>query len=231
MTTYIRTLLVRAAATVLAYALLFPVFIAIVTGRVTVTNYTRAYASVKRGRLLIIANHPSLVETIALPALFWWQVWVGNGRLVPWSLADSRLFRYSWLYPSFRCISVERGAGASRRDNVRALRQVLDWWNQERSIILYPEGGRTCKGESFYESGNKVVRAPDVAVVALAARHGVPVMPVWVESSTTVGPESMVRGYLRMFFQTPLRIRFGEPRLVAPQAVTPQFVADLLLGV
>ncbi len=227
----IRSYGTAAVATAAAYALLLPVFLAILVGRVRIENYHVALRQVRQGSVLCISNHPTLIETVALPAIFWWLAWCGRGRKVPWSIADNHLFPFLWLYPAFRCIPIERGVGASRRENAKALRRVVELWDTQRSVILYPEGGRTCKGVVFHERSGRRVREPDVTVVAMAAKRRVPILPVWVDQGDVRVPESLLRGYGRLFWGRPLRIRFGHPQLVAETSVTGAQVAAWLLEV
>lgn len=221
----------RIVAVVVAYMLLLPIFLGVLLGRVRVKNYRAALRHVYHGKLLLIVNHPTLVETVAVPALFWWLSWFGKGRVVPWSVADQHLFSFPWLYPSFRCIPVARGAGASKRENALALRQVVEQWGSGGSVILYPEGGRTAKGTHFFEAEGRRVRQPEVTVVALAARKQVPVLPVWIEQGDTVPLHGMAFGYFKLFVKQPMRITFGEPRLLTESEVSPEAVAHLLLSV
>ena len=47
---------------------------------------------VRRGRVLIVANHPSLIETFLIPLVFWpWAMF--RLRMFPWSLPDKNLFK------------------------------------------------------------------------------------------------------------------------------------------
>src|SRR5882757_5489079 len=38
---------------------------------IRISGYWRAVACVRRGRVLIVANHPSLIETFLIPLVFW----------------------------------------------------------------------------------------------------------------------------------------------------------------
>jgi len=63
----------------------------------------------RRGRVLIVANHPSLIETFFIPLVFWpWAMF--RLRMFPWSLPDKNLFKSFTPehHERLRCIRVGR---------------------------------------------------------------------------------------------------------------------------
>ena len=53
---------------------------------IRISGYWRAVGYVRRGRVLIVANHPSLIETFFIPLVFWPWAMV-RLRMFPWSLS------------------------------------------------------------------------------------------------------------------------------------------------
>src|SRR6185295_2477216 len=59
---------------------------------IRVSGYWRAVHYMRRGRVLIVANHPSLIETFLIPLVFWPWAMV-RLRMFVWSLPDKNLFK------------------------------------------------------------------------------------------------------------------------------------------
>lgn len=193
-----------------------------------VCNEHIARNAMRRGGVVLIVNHPSLIETLVLPSLFWWQPRVGKPTWRPWSIADAKLFgkRGAWLYPGFHCVPVHRSACAAA-ENKRAMRRVLEILRSNGVVIVYPEGGRTCKGTVFHTDGSRVVRACDPSIVRIAQRVGATVIPVWVEHGRVTTPESFVYGFGKLL-RCPMTVTFGEAMHTRSPATT-RDVADALL--
>src|SRR5437773_12310080 len=59
---------------------------------IRISGYWRAVAYVRRGRMLIVANHPSLIETFLIPLVFWpWATF--RPRMFPSCPPDKHLFK------------------------------------------------------------------------------------------------------------------------------------------
>src|SRR5260370_42077531 len=74
---------------------------------IRISGYWRAVNCVRRGRVLIVANHPSLIETFLIPLVFWpWAMF--RLRMFPWSLPDKNLFKgfTPEQHERLRCIRV-----------------------------------------------------------------------------------------------------------------------------
>ncbi len=217
--------------TVLTYCLLTFIWICIACGRIRIVGFAVAKKAVAEGNVLLITNHPSLIETIVLPALFWWKKILGATARVPWSIADDSLFPGQWLYDSFRCIAVCRKEGReAQKKNVHAVRKMQEIFAKQGSIILYPEGGRTCKGTEHVSRGSRRVRVCDSKLVVQSVRCGAKVLPVWVDHGTITKPESFWRGYKKLFFGPAMIVTFGRPVSLQREEVTDKVVAELLLS-
>lgn len=214
-----------------ALLLIFPVWLALLFGRIQLIGSKEARAVVRRGKVLIVSNHPSLIETIALPALFWHWQWLGLSQQIPWSLADERLFgrRGLWLYPSFRCIPVRRvdATLATFLKTVRALRRHFE---SGGSAIVYPESGRTCKGTEFHTCGERRVRSCNPSALQAVYGKGVTLLTVWVEHGSIVGPESMLTGYRKLFFGPRMSISFARAVRLEERHLEANTLAMLMLA-
>jgi 1-acyl-sn-glycerol-3-phosphate acyltransferase len=81
-------------------------------------------------------------------------------------------------------------------------------------IILFAEGGRTCFGEKFqFSPGGKKIRVLKNGVGWLALKTGATVLPVWVEGTDKVLPNSPDRRKLFCFprFGGRITIKIGNP--------------------
>lgn len=195
-----------------AYGLLLPVWISLLFGRISTIGYKPTQQVIRDGNVILIANHPSLIETIVLPAML--SPWRWNIKQSPYSIADSQLFGSgrAWLYSSFRCIAVHRNAATgSAAINQRAIRSTLQILRNNGVIIAYPEGGRTCKGTSWHTYQNKKVRSCNVNILTIAHRTNTTVIPVWIEHGLVTQPESLLYGYYKLFFCKKMTITFGTP--------------------
>ena len=84
---------------------------------IRISGYWRAVDYVRRGRVLIVANHPSLIETFLIPLVFWpWAMF--RFRMFPWSLPDKNLFKgfTPQHHERLRCIRVGRDDTLHRAD-------------------------------------------------------------------------------------------------------------------
>ena len=81
-----------AMAVLLGIPLAIPFWLLRLFGVIRISGYWRAVDYVRRGRVLIVANHPSLIETFLIPLVFWpWAMF--RLRMFVWSLPDKNLFK------------------------------------------------------------------------------------------------------------------------------------------
>jgi len=215
------------------YSLLTPIWISKWCGRIQVHGHIPPRQTLGGGGTLFVANHPSLIETIALPALL--SPWRCDKESVhqPYSVADSRLFgRHSeWLYEHFCCITVHRNELSSTGKSWRTVRSCLHKLTNQGRLIVYPEGGRTCKGNEWVRHGDRVVRSCNPTIVKLAKRTHATIIPVWIDHGDSSKPQSLLSGYCKLFFQEKLVVTFGSPVICSSPNVTDKEVAQALLYV
>src|SRR3979411_226479 len=59
---------------------------------IRISGYWRAVDYLRRGRVLIVANHPSLIETFLIPLVFWpWAMF--RLRMFPCSIPDKNIVK------------------------------------------------------------------------------------------------------------------------------------------
>lgn len=98
--------------------------------------------------LLVLYNHPSMAETVLVPALLFPQ-FLWNPARLPVSAAAAEYCRAWWfqLLGLHRvCVEVRRGSASSgRKEFVRMLRLL----REGRIVAIAPGGGRERKGRKF----------------------------------------------------------------------------------
>ena len=84
--------------------------------------------------------------------------------------------------------------------------------NSGKIVVLFPEGGRTFKGEDFlYSQKGKKIRILKDGIGWLVLKTGALVVPVWVEGTDKVLPNSLDKLFV---FPRPWKkiiIKIGEP--------------------
>lgn len=171
------------------------------------------------GKLIIVSNHPSLLEPVILPLMgFPWMnfpwvfspVWYRirfslswfrelqqefslQKKLIPVNVPDKQNF-YDPPYLGFLQginIPVDRnGRAQGRISTVLALRKILE--NGGR-ILLFPEGTRTFKAVEKSrvrsENGKELGKLKDGAAW-LALKTNAKILPIWVEGTDKVLPNN-----------------------------------------
>lgn len=207
--------------------LVLAAWLLVICGRVKVKGYLGTYRALRSGGNLIIANHPSLPETIVIPTLFWLWGLTRHESRIPWSVADDQLFGGSIsFYPSLRCIPVSRKEPRKYPTSKEILRRLSSGGN----VCVYPEGGRTGKGDTFITVGERRVRPCVAKPVRLAALAGAMVLPVWVDNPNADRPSSFLKEYWRLWTGERMVITFGQPREVSAD-IDGEDVALMLLAV
>lgn len=101
------------------------------------------------GPWLLCANHLTLIDSLVVSyALFSLRGHLRSFRALPWNLPEERNFGNSRLLAALcylaKCIPIRRGGD---REDVRAVLDKCLWLLREgRSILIFPEGGRSRTG-------------------------------------------------------------------------------------
>jgi len=129
--------------------------------------------------MLIVSNHPSLIETILLPNLLLGENLLHPLQFLPVSTPDKKNFYDPWWFFWLRPVSIPIDRDNSRsRDPLRAMLDVLQ---SGKRLILFAEGGRTFKGKDFVLStkGRRMRQLVNGAGL-LATKARSMVLPIWV---------------------------------------------------
>jgi 1-acyl-sn-glycerol-3-phosphate acyltransferase len=168
-----------------------------------------------QGRVVVVSNHPSLLDPIILIGLFFPQYLVRPFKYGPWNMAEKSNYGnlLFWLMRP-RLILIKRG---DRRSELKGLISAKNALNAGGVMFLFPEGGRTSSakpGEVLLASaaGQKIRRfKPGCAW--LAKETGALVLPLWVQGTDRVLPNSPKVSYFRVFrFWQRVVIKLGRPR-------------------
>lgn len=133
--------------------------------------------------MIIVSNHPSLIETILLPNLFLGEYLCCPWQFLPVSTPDKKNFYDPWWFFWLRPVSIpiDRENGSSREP----LKAMLELLKSGKRLVLFAEGGRTFKGKEFVFSPQKrQMRQLVNGAGLLAAKAGSMVLPIWVEGAT-----------------------------------------------
>ncbi len=148
-----------------------------------------------RSGALLCANHSSFLDPVMLQAPFKRPIlFLMNAEFyaVP---------RMRWFYRLFEAIPVEGSSG-----NIGALRRAGDAIEAGDVVGIFPEGGISRDGRlQPFRAGAAV----------LAMRHGIPLVPAWIEGTFEALPR-----HARRIRRARISLRVGEPIPVARQEST-----------
>jgi len=157
-------------------------------GLVRVKGYWKLLAAVRRGRVLIAARHPTLLETFIIPFMFWPFVITNPKKLFVWSMPAKELFseRISRILFSYaHCIPVDR-SGGSNREAIETMRSVL---RSGATVVVHPEQGRT-RSESrssqkptkrYGRNADRYIRRIVSQIPNISRETGAQVVPVYID--------------------------------------------------
>ncbi len=138
-----------------------------------------------KGPLLVVGNHFSFLDPVAVLAISPWPIEFVGGRRVPNAPKGVGALRELWGY-----YPVYRGTGSQLA--FRAAQAVFD----QRGILgIFPEGS----------SAVAVLRPPRPGAAFMAARAQVPILPIGMDGLTDVFPK------LRKGRRAKVTIRIGKP--------------------
>ncbi|MDC7233475.1 MAG: lysophospholipid acyltransferase family protein [Spirochaetales bacterium] len=147
------------------------------------------------GPCVVVANHMSLLETQVMP----WII----GSFKPLSIVMKNSLYDSWI---FNPIAKATKSISLTRENLRAdidviMKEGVEYLNQGRSIILFPEGTR----KSYFSRSEF-----NSLGIKLALRAGVRVVPVALKTDFLT-PGNKVSDYGFIYPKKPVHIHIGEP--------------------
>ncbi|MDP3779213.1 MAG: lysophospholipid acyltransferase family protein [bacterium] len=178
----------------------------VLIGRIRIKGYLAAIRLAARGKVIIAANHPTMLETLLIPLLFF-PLYLFHLRFFVWSVPDRRLLppRLRWIFRLARCITIDRSDQNLTKHTIQAVAHVL---SRNGVVIIHPEAGRTFKGETFITLGNRRMRSFVSGVPALARSAGATLLPLWVSGTDIVLPYG---AWLPRFTRSRITLSFGAP--------------------
>jgi 1-acyl-sn-glycerol-3-phosphate acyltransferase len=199
--------------------------------RISIKGFKRMTG--EKGRV-IIANHPSLVEPLILPFLFF-PHFLFSRRAVPLSTPDYRNFYSKYWYAPLRPVSVPINRGENRKEK-KTIDYLKTLLKKGRTIILYPEGGRTFKGKNFRlsKTGKRIASFPS-GIRHLFKNIDCEIIPVWVKGTEKLMKNRLVfsqhRPFIRFWRHVEIRIGpvYNSRDLPRDKKLIVPFLENLLL--
>lgn len=179
----------------------------LITRRVRVRGYVSIIPAVLKGNVIVASNHPSSLETLLIPVLFW-PLHLLVPRLFAWSVArhDAFPLHMRWLYKPFRCILV--GLTGHNKNVAHDMADVL---KRKGVLVCYPEATRTCKGKTHWVNGGRKMGTFRSGLPRLATQCGSVVVPIWVDFGKIDTALSLGGCLKRIIFECPMSISCGAP--------------------
>lgn len=140
--------------------------------------------------LIVVSNHPSLLEPLIVSALFFDQYFFRPFKLSPWNIPEEKNYDNKfWKWAKARIIWVDRTNSGKARETFRKAKNVV---NSRGILILFPEGGRTFKRKHKLSSKKgKEIGVLQEGIGLLILKTQAPVLFIWVEGSDKFFPNTL----------------------------------------
>ena len=185
--------------------------------------------------LIVVSNHPSLLEPLLVSALFFSQCIIHPFKLSPWNIPEEKNYkRWYWQWANVRIIWLNRENSKKAR---QTFIKVKDTVNSGGIVVIFPEGGRTFKREKLYSrTGNKQIAILQEGIGLLIRKTDAPVLFIWVEGSDEFFPNTIwIEGKRSRFpfprFWKKITVKIGPTvrfEKVSKEEITQQVAARLL---
>jgi len=207
-------------------------------GRIKVSVNDQVADICKGGRVVVIANHPTSVESFCIPPVLTSLV-PEAAMHRPFTIVDKQSF--GWVYPycvrALQLIPVER---AKERVITRSAAAQIIRVVEDGILVYYPEGGRTPKGTEFVEGQGVRVRCCNSDLLPFIQRKvksgdkDLWVIPIWADCGDVTKPHPLWYSVLKLLVQ-PIHLKIGRPVLLATltkgtKVERDQRIAQLLLS-
>ena len=211
---YLRLRLISDYITVIIIGIPLGIFFALLLalGRIKIKGYGRAIRLIAHGNIIIAANHPSMLETLLIPLLFF-PLYLVHLRFFVWSVPDRRLLTpyLRWLFWFLRCVTLDRSNLSLTKPALYKLTEILEY---NGVVVIHPEAGRTNKGEKFLVRGNRRMRHFVSGVPSLARNTRATILPLWVSGTDHVLP---IGAIIPRFMRSKIIFFFGTPYVPSKQ--------------
>lgn len=171
-----------------------------------------------RGKVILVSNHPSLMEPLLIACLCWMGYLMHPFRLMLIGVIDGinlgkkDVYGKSWLWWIRRfTISVSRN-GRNNKDSFKNMLRVL---KDGKKILIFPEAGRTstCGECEVSLSGHRIRKILAKGCIALAQSSGAPIVPIWFHWNVTYETFNIFFPFMELF-SGKLTIIIGEEFIV-----------------
>ncbi len=184
--------------------------LAVFTRRLRIRNFKML--NLNKG-VILISNHPSLIEPALLPCLLLINLIY---KKLPISAPDKMNYYNQFWFKPFRlvCIPIARGEPKQELASLDLMKKQVE---QGNILILFPEGGRTFKGEHLgreylvSETGERIRRFPQ-GLRRLFLNIDCYILPIWCRDMDKISKNTFkfsVRSMLFRFWKN-MEICFGE---------------------
>ncbi len=208
----------------------------VILGKIKIFHWDRFPK--RKTKIIVISNHPSLLEPLLLPGLFFSQYAFDYFKFAPWSTPDKENFydKWCWAWIRARSIPIPRNDMFGSSRTLVLMKKILD--SEEGIIIYFPEGGRTFKGTefSFSKKGRRIKKLKN-GIGWLALRTQALILPVWVEGTEYVLPNTIWRDDDVNYFPFPrlgenIVIKIGDPFIInGKNVLTKEKATDIITEV
>ncbi len=203
-----------------------------------------------QGKIIIVSNHPSLLEPILLPVMCYPGYLRHPFTRIPISTPDRKNYLgpsyWRWLL-KYVAVTINRESQEEKTKSLRGLVKIL---KLNGIVIIFGEGGRTEGGKGspiaekdFFHSpkGKGKIRPLQEGVSSLIRMTNPLVLPLWVkiEKKTSINPSDKVyfNSLIFMFFvllwkKITIKIgeplRFQRPEVNSREGITQKLITTLL---
>lgn len=188
-------------------------------------------------KIIIVSNHPSVIDPFLVAGLLFKYYFFHPLKHYPLIVADKIGFYDCWWFWPFRPVMVPVDRD-DKRKQAFALLKIKKAIDCGRIVIIFPEGGRTFKGNEwlYCQNGNDQnggrIRPLRGGVGLLVQKTGATVLPIGIMGSDRIAPNSKHKLWTGFNFFSTVTINIGEPVNFDPQLsrdeVTQQISARLL---
>jgi len=196
-----------------------------------------------QGKIIIVSNHPSLLEPILLPVMCYRGYLRHPLTRIPISTPDKKNYLGSpywhWLL-KYAAVAINR---ENEQEKIKAIRKLVKILKLNGIVIIFGEGGRTEKGKDFFHSpkGKGKIRPLQEGISSLIRITNPLVVPLWVEIEKKTPMDSSDKVYFNslifMFFvllwkKITIKIgeplRFQRPEVNSREGITQKLITTLL---
>lgn len=139
--------------------------------------------------LIVVSNHPSLLEPLLVAGLFFTQYFVHPFKFSPWNVSEEKNYNNIWWrWAKSRIIWVDRESPEKARQTFIKVKNVI---SSGGIVILFPEAGRTFKRKKLYSQKGKAVAILQEGIGLLIRKTKAPVLFIWIEGSDDFFPNTL----------------------------------------